>query len=566
MVLFAVAVASLGIIPQSIAQESGNNPVKHYIVTLKQTAGPRLAKESRFDRKLGRHVGGLVMPCQGPEPDDIAREFGLTPIRREARRHDPGTGALVAVQSNEAETFHHALLGFHADLTDQQVTKLKKDPRVKSVGLDGSFELFQQGLFYPEYGLKRLQIPNFPPALFVGTNIGTIDSDIAILDTGVQTAHPDLNVYQSVTFVPGDTDATHDCVGHGTLTAGIAAGKGIYGYVAGIAPGARIWSIKVNVTCSGCSASCGNGNAWSIFIAGLDYVVENAAAIKVANASLGGPAGDAGSFDAVRTAVQNVVAAGVVLVTASGNGAQDVYGPDGIFNSPAGNPDDVIPAAYPESMTVSAMSTDGAVDGKDQIAGFSNYSRNQITNGVDQMYVNSPGNAIDVTAPGVNIISTYPTTLISSGLSIATGTSEAAPHVAGLVMLYTTVNGRAHNAQDVYGIRQFFVNNAQQQSAWHCTLAHGAGNTNGDTENLVFPWHYMKSPVISSGPTVVPFNTFTNYTYILQHASSLNSTAPSSTTTWQNVTNIPGSGGITNVPDVLATNAMEFYRVVATPN
>ena len=83
-------------------------------------------------------------------------------------------------------------------------------------------------------------------------------------------------------------------------------------------------------------------------------------------------------------------------------------------------------------------------------------------------YVFSPGGAIDVAAPGVNILSTVP--FILSGTNNAygyfTGTSGAAPHVAGLVALYIAANGRATNAEGVYHIRQAIINASQPQSQW----------------------------------------------------------------------------------------------------
>jgi subtilisin family serine protease len=119
-------------------------------------------------------------------------------------------------------------------------------------------------------------------------------------------------------------------------------------------------------------------------------------------------------------------------------------------------------------MTVSAMAdTDGTSGGgglstaygaDDTLATFSNFSKAVVSYNP----VNSPGAAIDVAAPGVNIYSTY------KGASYATmsGTSMASPHVAGAVALYVSQNGRAHDAQGVYTIRQALIDSAEPQSAW----------------------------------------------------------------------------------------------------
>ena len=76
-------------------------------------------------------------------------------------------------------------------------------------------------------------------------------------------SHPDLNVYSEVTFVSG-TSSGNDDNGHGTAVAGIAAAKDNSDGVVGIAPGARLWSIKV-------LDSSGNGFISDI-IEGVDYL------------------------------------------------------------------------------------------------------------------------------------------------------------------------------------------------------------------------------------------------------------------------------------------------------
>jgi subtilisin family serine protease len=94
-------------------------------------------------------------------------------------------------------------------------------------------------------------------------------------------------------------------------------------------------------------------------------------------------------------------------------------------------------------------------------------------------YVSSPGGAIDVAAPGVDIFTTGPgvgTDGIGHNYGFATGTSLAAPHVAGLVALYIAANGRATNADGVYRIRQAIVNAGSPQSQWNSTNTLGPGH------------------------------------------------------------------------------------------
>ncbi len=109
--------------------------------------------------------------------------------------------------------------------------------------------------------------------------MGTVNADIAVLDTGVNT-HPDLNIFRCVSFVTFVPLLTcNDGFNHRTHVAGIAAAKDNNIGVVGTAPGARIWAIKVIPDNS-------RGDESDI-LEGLNYVATNAKEIEVANLSLG---------------------------------------------------------------------------------------------------------------------------------------------------------------------------------------------------------------------------------------------------------------------------------------
>src|SRR5216117_170458 len=135
-----------------------------------------------------------------------------------------------------------------------------------------------------------------------------VNVDIAIIDTGIDLTHPDLNVYRNITFVTGTTTGNDDN-GHGTHVAGIAAALDNNIGVVGVAPGARLWAVKV-------LDNNGRG-ALSDVISGVDYVTENAGEIEVANMSLAGR----GTGESLRLAIQNSVGRGVVYVVAAANSA-----------------------------------------------------------------------------------------------------------------------------------------------------------------------------------------------------------------------------------------------------
>jgi subtilisin len=240
---------------------------------------------------------------------------------------------------------------------------------------------------------------------------------IAIIDTGIQRNHPDLNVQGGTHFYGGVEDVMYDDDnGHGTHCAGIAAANGA---IVGVAPGAKLYAVKV-------LDRTGSGYLSDI-IAGINWVTAHAVVdgIHAANMSLGGQ----GQSPALYTAMSNCP---VYFAVAAGNSRADIYGPDGL----PGTPDDFIPAAYGDNpvndfglenvFTISAMvDTDGQPGGKgpstsygkdDSFASFSNYSR---------------AGAIAYIEPGVNIYSTY----LNSGYATMSGTSMASPHAAGLLAL-----------------------------------------------------------------------------------------------------------------------------------
>ena len=153
-----------------------------------------------------------------------------------------------------------------------------------------------------QFFLGALSIPAVlasadPVTITKHANLGFTTSTPVVLDTGVA-VHPDLNVFTNVSFVAGQTT---DGNGHGTHVAGIAAALDNGIGVVGVAPGARLWAIKV-------MDDSGSGIT-STVIQGIDYVTQNASQIEVANLSLVG----IGNSSALRLAISNSVARGVVV-------------------------------------------------------------------------------------------------------------------------------------------------------------------------------------------------------------------------------------------------------------
>ncbi len=376
--------------------------------------------------------------------------------------------------------FGHALNGFAGEISADQLEALSQDPRIELI--EPELELYSTAQTLST-GVKRIGANLSPLAKIDGLD-QRVNADIAILDTGIA-PHPDLNIFTNVSFIAGQpTDGN----GHGTHVAGVAAAIDNGEGVVGVAPGARLWAIKV-------MDDTGSGTTGSV-IQGIDFVTQNAGQIEVANLSFCG----IGYSSALRQAISNSVAQGVVFVVAAGNDSRDVYGGDGVQNTA----DDSIPAAYPEVMTVSALyDLDGVASSEDALASFSNFSRSVVAGNP----VTSPGAAIDLAAPGVNIASTY----LNGGYATMSGTSMASPHAAGAAALYIAAHSRATNAAGVYAIRQALINLAQPQSAW------GSANTldpDVNREGLVYvaniaPPSGNNSPVV----TITSPNNGSTYVY-----------------------------------------------------
>ena len=306
--------------------------------------------------------------------------------------------------------YQHALKGYSAQLTPADVAALSKDPSVAKVYPDGKVQIAVQT--FPS-GINR--VDGELSSTISGNGAGAVNVDIAIIDTG-SGPHADLNVVGGVNCVtPGGS--FNDDHGHGTHVAGTAAARDDANSVVGVAPGARIWSVKV--------LNSGGGGTFAQIICGIDWVTARASTIEVANMSLGGAGvNDACAGSALHQAICNSVNRRVTYAVAAGNSNVDA--------------NTFVPATYNEVITVSAIADSNGLPGggpapacypdvDDTFANFSNH-------GLD----------VDITAPGVCILSTA----MGGGLATMSGTSMASPHVAGAAALYkAVVNPAATPAQ-----------------------------------------------------------------------------------------------------------------------
>lgn len=304
-------------------------------------------------------------------------------------------GVVGAVQDLEARlgfraehVYSAALRGFAAHLNTGQIQALQNHPLVAYIERDGTVAVTAQTL---PWGIDRIDADI--SSTLAGNGLGTVTNVNAyIIDTGIDTAHADLNVVRHVNFASGPN---RDCNGHGTHVAGTVAARDNTIDVVGATPGAPLTGVKV--------LGCGGSGTISGVIQGVDWVTANAIRPAVANLSLGG-----GASQSLDDAVKRSADSGVFYSIAAGNS-----GADACNESPA------------RAGTHNGVVTTAATNSSDQEPSWSNY-----------------GSCVDLWAPGVSILSTRK----GGGTTTFSGTSMAAPHVGGTGALYLSSNTGASPA------------------------------------------------------------------------------------------------------------------------
>jgi subtilisin family serine protease len=293
----------------------------------------------------------------------------------------------TSVNATVEHNYTSSIRGFSARMTAAEADRLRNDPQVKYVEPDYRIQVSTMNVVYNTsgtqvvpWGIKRVG----------GARDGT-GKTAWIVDTGIDIDHPDLNVdlTRSRNFVADGHADADDYNGHGTHVAGIIGAKNNGIDVVGVAPNATLVAVRV-------LDNDGSGT-YSAIIAGLDYVAAGGRAGDVVNMSLGGPASNA-----LDDAVRKVAYRGIKVVIAAGNSTTSAT------------------STSPARVNASNVYTVSAIDQYGRFASFSNYG-------------NPP---VDVAAPGVSILSTR----MGGGTVYMSGTSMAAPHVAGL-LLFGTIHG-----------------------------------------------------------------------------------------------------------------------------
>ena len=385
-----------------------------------------------------------VEPSAEPQPDLTAEPAEPTDAAAE-RPAETGEyivvlrpGADVAARAESHRTkqgvrvgrkFERAVRGYAAKLNAGQRKALEADPDVVAIVADEWFQVQAQSI---PTGVSRAGTLKSTVAKINGVD-ERIDADVAIVDTGIQPNHPDLNVVGGYNCSTSNRSLWRDVHGHGTHVAGTVGALDNTSGVVGVAPGARLWSVKIL-----------DDTGWgklSWYVCGLDWILAQrdpvdssrplfeAVNMSVAKARTVVNDNNCGKskIDVLHQAVCRVVAGGIPVAVAAGNSSANVNG--------------YIPAMYAEAITVSALAdTDGkpgalggnlcyswgSYDKDDTFANFSNYGKN-----------------VDIMGPGKCIWSTK----VGSTYGYMSGTSMATPAVAGAIALYKESRPRATPAE-----------------------------------------------------------------------------------------------------------------------
>jgi subtilisin family serine protease len=358
-------------------------------------------------------------------------------------------GATAAAQQRAygftaSKLYRNAVNGYSANMTASQAKRLQADPNVDFVTASRTFQqprdLGSAATQETPFWRKRIAGTDSDVRKALDRGPAKINVNVAVIDSGIDATHPDLNVKGGVDCQSGSpVDVTPvDVLGHGTFVAGVIGARNNRQGVIGTAPGTPLWSVRV-VDDNGLISE-------QSLICAIDWVTSTHNDdnedndIAVANISIAGGAADTPNcgkgVDPMHYAICRSVSAGVTYAVAAGNEGMDFA--------------NTVPATYDQVLTATAM---GDFDGKpggeaaptcgpddfskygqkdDQPAFFSNFA----TTSADKAHT--------VSGPGMCMLSTWP-----GGYNVSNGTSFASPAVAGSVALCISQNACTGSAEEV---------------------------------------------------------------------------------------------------------------------
>ncbi|WP_243299394.1 S8 family peptidase [Bacillus litorisediminis] len=250
------------------------------------------------------------------------------------------------------------------------------------------------------WGYEPIDAPQMADAGLTGNGV-----KVAILDTGIDTDHPDLKVAGGVCVAESCPAGFDDNNGHGTHIAGIIAAQDNEIGVLGIAPNVELYAIK--------SLDKNGDGSTATIIAGIEWAIQNK--MDIINLSVTTTANDS----ALQRILDRAYQQGILLVGSGGNNG-----------TAAGTENNVMyPAKYPTVIAVSSVDEE-----------------------LKRVSTSATGYEIEIAAPGDEILSTFPSDVLingsqSNGYAVMSGTSMAAPFVTGMLALYKEKEPAKTNAE-----------------------------------------------------------------------------------------------------------------------
>lgn len=346
-----------------------------YIVTLKESAALPVCLQESTD--ADREVSAAL--------NETKRSVNLDKI------HNLQTKAGVDSRTVIAE-FADAIVGFVAQLSEDQVALLRADPDVENVGSDYYYALSQPII---ESNPSEFEAVGQTTPCAITNAGGFLNGSskatyIWILDTGIDLDHPDLNVVTgnlAKSFVSGQS--VDDGNGHGTHVAGIAGAKNNNFGTVGVSAGAKLVPVKI-------LGNDGSGS-WGALLQGINHVAQYDKINDVVNMSVGAyPVSNCENSDiSLRNAIRNLGLSGTWVCIAAGNESGDAA------------------KSRPGCVNGTKVFTVGAVNCDFNCAIYSNWG----------------ASVVDWVTTGTNVYSTYK----NGGYATLSGTSMATPVLAGII-------------------------------------------------------------------------------------------------------------------------------------
>jgi len=438
---------------------------------------------------------------ENAEPGDVIPGRYIVTLRSGA-----DTQSLIASFGDRvSRRFSQALNGFVVDLSESEAEALSTDPLVATVEQDSVVGLVadQPGA---TWGLDRIDQRSLPLNQTYSYSADGTGVTAYIVDTGIRATHTEVSGRVTAGYTAiNDGVGTSDCHGHGTHVAGTTGGR-----TYGVAKNVTFVPVRV--------LSCAGSGSVSGIVAALDWMIAHhqASTPAVANMSLGG-----GYSLSLNTAVDRAISDGISFSIAAGNRNADA-------------------CSYSPASTARAV-TVGASTSTDARASFSNW-----------------GACLDIFAPGQAITSATSTS--DTSLGTWSGTSMAAPHVAGAMALYLETNRAASPATVASVLLNAATSNVIMNS--------GTGSPN----RLLFMASFVPAPPTApSAPTGLSAVAGDGQVSLSWSASVASATAPvtqyvveqsTNGTSWSNATQVSGSTTTTTVSG-LANGVTYQFRVSA---